>query len=358
MVARRAPLPRRAHLRRRDGRHRQEEDRGRPGLRLRQERASTTWRCSRSWSASPNSACRCWPACRARSTIGELTGRDDPRDRVSGSVAAHLIAAQRGAHASCACTTWPPPSMRSRSGMRWRRMPMPQREVRRADDPLAGRRLTHCITGGVGGRLAGLLNKWQSSCGPRRDWLWIVPTALRACPQRLCTTTRIELAKNWRLVRPASRCELVVHSLPGPLVHKACAQPAAPRTTATPGRQHGKLGRSIRGTPPHDRQHAAVDHILDLPHRDGDDRLPGLAIDQELRRLHPWRPLAGQLRHRAVGRRLGHERLAADGPARRALPQRPVGGLDRDRPDHRRVVQLALRCRRRCASTPSAPTTR
>lgn len=30
-------------------------------------------------------------------TIGELTGRDDPHDRVSGSVAAHLIAAQRGA---------------------------------------------------------------------------------------------------------------------------------------------------------------------------------------------------------------------------------------------------------------------
>jgi dihydropteroate synthase len=30
-------------------------------------------------------------------TIGELTGRDDPGDRVYGSVAAHLIAAQRGA---------------------------------------------------------------------------------------------------------------------------------------------------------------------------------------------------------------------------------------------------------------------
>ncbi len=30
-------------------------------------------------------------------TIGELTGRDDPHDRVHGSVAAHLIAAQRGA---------------------------------------------------------------------------------------------------------------------------------------------------------------------------------------------------------------------------------------------------------------------
>jgi len=30
-------------------------------------------------------------------TIGELTGRDDARDRVAGSVAAHLIAAQRGA---------------------------------------------------------------------------------------------------------------------------------------------------------------------------------------------------------------------------------------------------------------------
>jgi dihydropteroate synthase len=30
-------------------------------------------------------------------SIGELTGRDDPRDRVAGSVAAHLIAAQRGA---------------------------------------------------------------------------------------------------------------------------------------------------------------------------------------------------------------------------------------------------------------------
>lgn len=30
-------------------------------------------------------------------SIGELTGRDAPRDRVSGSVAAHLIAAQRGA---------------------------------------------------------------------------------------------------------------------------------------------------------------------------------------------------------------------------------------------------------------------
>ena len=30
-------------------------------------------------------------------TIGELTGRDDPHARVHGSVAAHLIAAQRGA---------------------------------------------------------------------------------------------------------------------------------------------------------------------------------------------------------------------------------------------------------------------
>jgi dihydropteroate synthase len=30
-------------------------------------------------------------------SIGELTGRDDPRERVFGSVAAHLIAAQRGA---------------------------------------------------------------------------------------------------------------------------------------------------------------------------------------------------------------------------------------------------------------------
>ena len=32
-----------------------------------------------------------------KKTIGELTGRDDPRDRVHGSVAAHLVAAQRGA---------------------------------------------------------------------------------------------------------------------------------------------------------------------------------------------------------------------------------------------------------------------
>ncbi|QIL21128.1 dihydropteroate synthase [Thermomonas sp. HDW16] len=32
-----------------------------------------------------------------KKTIGELTGRDDPRERISGSVAAHLIAAQRGA---------------------------------------------------------------------------------------------------------------------------------------------------------------------------------------------------------------------------------------------------------------------
>ncbi|HEV8692690.1 MAG TPA: dihydropteroate synthase [Lysobacter sp.] len=32
-----------------------------------------------------------------KKTIGELTGRDEPHDRVFGSVAAHLIAAQRGA---------------------------------------------------------------------------------------------------------------------------------------------------------------------------------------------------------------------------------------------------------------------
>jgi dihydropteroate synthase len=31
-------------------------------------------------------------------TIGDITGRTDPHDRVHGSVAAHLIAAQRGAH--------------------------------------------------------------------------------------------------------------------------------------------------------------------------------------------------------------------------------------------------------------------
>ncbi len=34
-------------------------------------------------------------------TIGELTGRDDPRERVFGSVAAHLIAAQNGAMLLC-----------------------------------------------------------------------------------------------------------------------------------------------------------------------------------------------------------------------------------------------------------------
>lgn len=33
-----------------------------------------------------------------KQSIGELTGRDDPRERVHGSVAAHLIAAQRGAN--------------------------------------------------------------------------------------------------------------------------------------------------------------------------------------------------------------------------------------------------------------------
>ena len=32
-----------------------------------------------------------------KKTIGELTGREDPRERIFGSVAAHLIAAQRGA---------------------------------------------------------------------------------------------------------------------------------------------------------------------------------------------------------------------------------------------------------------------
>jgi dihydropteroate synthase len=32
-----------------------------------------------------------------KKTIGELTGRDDPRERAAGSVAAHLVAAQRGA---------------------------------------------------------------------------------------------------------------------------------------------------------------------------------------------------------------------------------------------------------------------
>ena len=32
-----------------------------------------------------------------KKTIGELTGRDDPRERVAGSVAAHVIAAQNGA---------------------------------------------------------------------------------------------------------------------------------------------------------------------------------------------------------------------------------------------------------------------
>ena len=32
-----------------------------------------------------------------KKTIGELTGRADPRDRIHGSVAAHLVAAQRGA---------------------------------------------------------------------------------------------------------------------------------------------------------------------------------------------------------------------------------------------------------------------
>ncbi|HWS78002.1 MAG TPA: dihydropteroate synthase, partial [Thermomonas sp.] len=32
-----------------------------------------------------------------KKTIGELTGRDDPRERAAGSVAAHLLAAERGA---------------------------------------------------------------------------------------------------------------------------------------------------------------------------------------------------------------------------------------------------------------------
>ena len=32
-----------------------------------------------------------------KKTIGDLTGRQEPRDRIHGSVAAHLVAAQRGA---------------------------------------------------------------------------------------------------------------------------------------------------------------------------------------------------------------------------------------------------------------------
>ena len=69
-------------------------------------------------------------------TIGELTGRDDPHDRVHGSVAAHLIAAQRGAKLlrvhdvaatvdalkvwnALAAVPTPKPSSTSSSGIRW-----------------------------------------------------------------------------------------------------------------------------------------------------------------------------------------------------------------------------------------------
>jgi dihydropteroate synthase len=69
-------------------------------------------------------------------TIGELTGRDDPHDRVHGSVAAHLIAAQRGAKLlrvhdvaatvdalkvwnALAAVPTPKPSSISSSGIRW-----------------------------------------------------------------------------------------------------------------------------------------------------------------------------------------------------------------------------------------------
>ena len=46
-----------------------------------------------------------------KKTIGELTGRTDPHERVHGSLAAALIAAQRGAKL-LRCMTSPPPSMR------------------------------------------------------------------------------------------------------------------------------------------------------------------------------------------------------------------------------------------------------
>lgn len=69
-------------------------------------------------------------------TIGEITGRDDPHDRVYGSVAAHIIAAQRGARIlrahdvaatvdalkvwnALAAVPMPKKSSASSSGIRW-----------------------------------------------------------------------------------------------------------------------------------------------------------------------------------------------------------------------------------------------
>ena len=73
------------------------QHRRRPGLRLRQDRRAQPRRCWRSCERFAELGVPVLAGLSRKKTIGELTGRDDPHDRVHGSVAAHLIAAQRGA---------------------------------------------------------------------------------------------------------------------------------------------------------------------------------------------------------------------------------------------------------------------
>lgn len=64
----------------------------------------------------------------------------------------------------------------------------------------------------------------------------------------------------------------------------------------------------------------------------------------QLPRVLPGRPQTGSHRHRHERRGFGHEQLPAHGSARPGLPvRRGRGGLDRHRPGHRHLPQLAHR---------------
>ena len=97
VVVRRAPLPRRADLRGGDGGDSEVAHRGRSRASGSARTATTTWPCSRGWRRIAELGVPVLAGLSRKKTIGDLTGRADPHDRVAGSVAAHLIAAQRGA---------------------------------------------------------------------------------------------------------------------------------------------------------------------------------------------------------------------------------------------------------------------
>ena len=91
------PLPSRAHLRRGNGRHPEKNASSSTPASASAKNARHNLQLLAQLRRFTELGVPVLAGLSRKRTIGELTGRDDPRERVFGSVAAHLIAAQNGA---------------------------------------------------------------------------------------------------------------------------------------------------------------------------------------------------------------------------------------------------------------------